>query len=32
MKEQATLFHDLSYQIISYKAVVDINAIGVSKL
>jgi len=32
MRDKATLFHDLSYQIISYKAVVDTYATGVSKL
>jgi hypothetical protein len=32
MRYEAALFHDLSYQIISYKAVVDIHATEASKL
>jgi hypothetical protein len=32
MRYKASLVHDLSYQIISYKAVVDTHATEVSKL
>jgi hypothetical protein len=32
MGYKAPLFHDFSHQIISYKAVVDTHATGVSKL